>query len=71
MSNKGLYTNGSTAISAKVDSIPLRDTDVTQPGQDSIGDLVSNATEQVSRLVRNEIELAKTCLLYTSPSPRD
>ena len=60
MSNKGLYTNGSTAISAKVDSIPLRDTDVTQPGQDSSGDLVSNATEQVSRLVRNEIELAKT-----------
>ena len=60
MSNKGLYTNGSTAISAKVDSIPLRDTDVTQPGQDSIRGLVSNATEQVSRLVRNEIELAKT-----------
>lgn len=60
MSNKGLYTNGSTAISAKVDSIPLRDTDVTQPGQDSIGALVSNASEQVSRLVRSEIELAKT-----------
>ncbi|WP_235933522.1 phage holin family protein [Corynebacterium qintianiae] len=60
MSNKGLYTNGSTAISAKVDSIPLRDTDVTQPGQGSIGDLVSNASEQVSRLVRSEIELAKT-----------
>ncbi|AWB83225.1 phage holin family protein [Corynebacterium liangguodongii] len=63
MSNKGLYTNGSTAISAKVDSIPLRDTDVTQPGQDSIGSLVSNATEQVSRLVRNEVELAKTEVL--------
>lgn len=59
MSNDGLYTSGSTAISAKVDSIPLRDSDVTQPGQDSIGTLISNATEQVSTLVRSEIELAK------------
>lgn len=63
MTNKGLYTNGSTAVSAKVDSIPLRDTDATQPGQDSIGALVSNASEQVSRLVRSEIELAKTEVL--------
>ena len=60
MSNEGLYTSGSTAVTAKVDSIPLRDSDVTQPGQDSIGTLVSNATEQVSTLVRSEIELAKT-----------
>ncbi|WKD56722.1 hypothetical protein CAPI_00715 [Corynebacterium capitovis DSM 44611] len=60
MSDKGLYTDGSTAISAKVDSIPLRDTDVTQPGQDSIGTLISNATEQMSTLVRSEIELAKS-----------
>jgi hypothetical protein len=59
VSNDGLYTSGSTAVSAKVDSIPLRDTDVTNPGQDSIGTLVSNATEQVSTLVRGEIELAK------------
>ncbi|WP_115685435.1 phage holin family protein [Corynebacterium senegalense] len=59
MSNKGLYTDGSSSISAKVDSIPLRDTGVTQPGQDSLGALVSNATEQVSTLVRSEIELAK------------
>ena len=51
MSNEGLYTSGSTAVSAKVDSIPLRDTGVTQPGQDSIGTLISNATEQVSTLV--------------------
>lgn len=63
MSNKGLYTDGTTAISAKIDSIPLRDTDATQPGQDSIGTLVSNATEQVSTLVRGEIELAKTELI--------
>ena len=60
MSDKGLYTSGSTSYKAKVDSIPLRDTDVTQPGSDSLGTLVSNATEQVSSLVRTEIELAKT-----------
>ena len=55
-----MYTSGSTSFNAKVDSIPLRDTDVTQPGADSLGTLVSNATEQVSSLVRSEIELAKT-----------
>ena len=60
MSKDGLYTSGSTAVSAKVDSIPLRDADTTQPGKDSIGTLVSNATEQISTLVRGEIELAKT-----------
>ena len=59
VSNKGLYTSGSTAVSAKVDSIPLHDAGVTQPGHDSIGTLISNATEQVSTLVRGEIELAK------------
>lgn len=63
MSNKGLYTSGSTAISAKVDSIPLRDTDATQPGKGSIGDLVSNASQQISQLVRGEIELAKKEIL--------
>ena len=55
-----MYTSGSTSYKAKVDSIPLRDTDVTQPGADSLGTLVSNATEQMSTLVRSEIELAKT-----------
>lgn len=60
MSNDGLYTSGSTSYKAKVDSIPLRDTDATQPGSDSLGTLVSNATEQMSSLVRSEIELAKT-----------
>gem|GEM_PF-109692 len=59
VSNEGLYTSGSTAVSAKVDSIPLRDADTTRPGKDSIGTLISNATEQVSTLVRGEIELAK------------
>ena len=59
MSNEGLYTSGSSAVTAKVDSIPLRDTNVTVPGQQSIGTLSSNASEQVSTLVRGEIELAK------------
>lgn len=59
MSNEGLYTSGSTAVNASVDSIPLHDAGVTQPGRDSIGTLISNATEQVSTLVRGEIELAK------------
>ena len=59
MSKDGLYTSGSTAVSAKVDSIPLRDTYATQPGNDSIGTLMSNASQQVSTLVRGEIELAK------------
>lgn len=60
MSNKnGLYTDGSEAFSAKVNSIPLNDVD--SAGEDnSIGDLVSDATAQVSSLVRSEVELAKT-----------
>lgn len=37
----------------------MHDTDVTHPGKDSIGTLISNASEQVSTLVRGEIELAK------------
>ncbi|WP_333618337.1 phage holin family protein [Dietzia sp.] len=41
-------------------SIPLRDADSLKRGDASIGDLVKNATTQVSTLVRSEIELAKT-----------
>ncbi|WP_257159594.1 phage holin family protein [Corynebacterium cystitidis] len=59
-SNKGLYTDGSESFSAKVNSIPLSDVDSTRPGENSLGELVSNATEQMSTLVRSEIELAKT-----------
>lgn len=40
-----------------VASIPL--SDVRQPGTDSIGALVKDATAQVSTLVRAEVELAK------------
>ncbi len=61
MSSKGFYTNGAEDISAastKVNSIPLTDVDSDSNG--SIGQLVSNATQQMSSLVRSEVELAKT-----------
>ena len=97
MSNDGLYTDGTDQFAPKVNSIPLSDVD-TSSSETSVGQLVSNATEQMSQLVRSEVELAKTelaesakkggigaglfggagtialyssCLLYTSPSPRD
>lgn len=60
MSNQGLFTDGSTAFNAKVESIPLSDVDSSRGAENSIGDLVSNATAQMSSLVRSEIELAKT-----------
>ena len=60
MSNKGLFTDGSETFAPRVNSIPLTDVDTTAAGQDSIGQLVSNATEQISSLVRAEMELAKT-----------
>lgn len=56
--DNGLYTKGSDAFEAKLNSIPLNDVD--NPKEASIGSLVSDATAQVSTLVRSEIELAKT-----------
>lgn len=56
----GLFTDGGNKFSGQVNSIPLSDVDSTKPGETSIGDLVSNATTQMSSLVRSEIELAKT-----------
>ncbi|GAB3944481.1 phage holin family protein [Corynebacterium tapiri] len=56
----GLFTEGPEKFSGKVNSIPLSDVDSTRPGETSLGDLVSNATSQISTLVRSEIELAKT-----------
>lgn len=58
--NDGLYTDGSSAFSAKVNSIPLNDVDSSTGSENSIGDLVSHATAQTSSLIRSEIELAKT-----------
>ena len=60
MSNDGLFTDGSNKFAPKVDSIPLSDADTSRRGEASIGQLVSNATEQMSQLVRSEVELAKT-----------
>jgi hypothetical protein len=42
-----------------VASIPLSDVDVQMPGAASIGDLVRDATTQVSTLFRAEVQLAK------------
>lgn len=60
MSNNGLFTDGPQDFSSKVSSIPLSDVDATRAGENSIGELVSNATSQMSRLFRAELELAKT-----------
>lgn len=60
MSNDGLFTDGSDQFAPKVNAIPLSDADTSRPGEASVGQLVSNATEQMSQLVRSEVELAKT-----------
>lgn len=60
MSNNGLFTDGPKDFTPRVNSIPLSDVDTTRAGDGSIGDLVSNATAQMSSLFRSELELAKT-----------
>ena len=61
MSNaKGLYTAGDDQFAPRVNAIPLSDVDTRAAGQGSIGDLVSDATAQMSSLFRAEVELAKT-----------
>lgn len=54
----GLFTTRAETFDAKVSAIPLSDVETAK--RDSIGALVSSATEQMSSLVRSEIELAKT-----------
>ncbi|MGA9873744.1 MAG: phage holin family protein [Rhodococcus sp. (in: high G+C Gram-positive bacteria)] len=58
----GAYA-GSTAdpngVPNTISSIPLSDIDHRAPGSGSIGNLVKDATAQVSTLVRAEVELAK------------
>lgn len=56
---KGMYTTGADAFSPKVNSIPLKNVDTHAPGEASLGTLVSDATSQISSLVRAEVELAK------------
>lgn len=53
-----MFTGTNDPFKPQVDSIPLSDVDTNTKG--SIGELVSNATEQMSSLMRAEIELAKT-----------
>ena len=55
---KGLFTDGSTAVSPRVTAVPLSDVDTHAPGEASIGTLVQSASAQVSSLVRAEVELA-------------
>jgi len=57
--NDGLYTDPNEPVATRVNSIPLHDVDTRPAGSGSIGDLVSDATSQISTLVRSEIELAK------------
>lgn len=52
--------SGQAQDSAGLAGIPLRDVNEIRPGEASVGDLVKNASTQVSSLVRAEIELAKT-----------
>lgn len=66
MSNDGLYTNGSDQFAPRANAIPLSDVDTSQPGEASIGQLVSNASEQISSLVRAEMELVKTELAISA-----
>jgi uncharacterized membrane protein YqjE len=46
-------------VPGTISSIPLTDVDAHAPGAASIGNLVKDATAQVSTLVRAEVELAK------------
>lgn len=67
MSNaKGLYTAGDDSFAPRVNAIPLSDVDTRAAGQGSIGDLVSDATAQMSSLFRAEVELAKTELAVSA-----
>ena len=59
MSSNGGGTTGRHAAPTTVTSIPLRDVDVRIPGEASIGELVKDATTQVSNLMRAEVALAK------------
>jgi len=62
VSNKqgeGLYTDRDS-FNPQVNAIPLSDADARAKGEGSIGDLVKDASAQISSLVRSEIELAKT-----------
>lgn len=54
-----MFTDRDT-FNPQVNSIPLSDVDTHPKGQGSIGDLVKDASSQISSLIRSEVELAKT-----------
>ena len=60
---QGTIANGKNGypdgVPNTISSIPLSDVDYRAPGTGSIGNLVKDATTQVSTLVRAEVELAK------------
>jgi hypothetical protein len=53
------HPNGSRAGLPPVPSIPLSKDTTTRPEEQSLGELVREATAQISTLVRAEVELAK------------
>ncbi len=56
----GMFTD-QDSFNPQVNSIPLSDADAQAAGRGgSVGDLVKDATSQVSSLIRSEVELAKT-----------
>ena len=55
----GLFTDGTDDLTPKITGIPLSDVDSQEAGQNSISFLLKDASSQISRLVRTEIELAK------------
>lgn len=55
-----MFTDGTEDFYPSVDSIPLTGADSRAVGRGSLGDLVNDASAQISTLVRAEIELAKT-----------
>lgn len=57
--NDGLFTDRDS-FNPQVNAIPLSDVDTRVKGQGSVGNLVRDASSQISTLVRSEIELAKT-----------
>ncbi|APT89872.1 membrane protein [Corynebacterium sphenisci DSM 44792] len=57
--NKGLFTDGDSELSPRVSAIPLSDVDTHARGTAGIGTLVQDASQQISSLVRSEMELAK------------
>ncbi len=55
-----------SGVPTTVTSIPLVDPHAPKPDPPSVGDLVKDATAQMSTLVRAEVELARARSLGTS-----